>query len=52
MADIMTSCDLEKGQTDLLVTQLRDHGYRNIENMAKLVQPLPVKFVPPFKSTF
>jgi len=52
MAHIMASCDLQKGQTDLLVTQLRDLGYRNIQNMPKLVQPQPVKFVPPFKSRF
>jgi len=52
MADIQSSYDLEKGQTGLLVKLLKDHGYRNIENITKVVQPLPIKFVPPLKSIF
>jgi len=52
MADIQSSCDLEKGQTDLPIKHMTDHGYTNIENMKKVVQTLPIKFVPPLKSTF
>ena len=52
MADIQSSCDLEKGQTDLPIKHMTDHGYSNTENMKKFVQTLPIKFVPPLKSTF